>query len=88
MCKDRNEAVKKTLLTALRAIFDRNVQGSAFNKYSHTHLFMCRRLHLVLKCYLTLDMVDDIEAYYRENFVAPFLDSMITRVATPPTTDA
>ena len=26
-------------------------------------------------------MVNDIEAYYRENFVTPFLDSMITRVA-------
>ncbi|OAO11794.1 oligomeric Golgi complex subunit 2 [Blastocystis sp. ATCC 50177/Nand II] len=76
MCKDRNEAVKKTLLTALRAIFDRNVQGSAFNK----------RLHLVLKCYLTLNMVDAIEAYYRENFVAPFLDSMITREKVDGTT--
>ena len=88
MCKDRNEAVKKTLLTALRAIFDRNVQGSAFNKYPHTSFLMYRRLHLVLKCYLTLNMVDAIEAYYRENFVAPFLDSMITRVATHPNIDA
>ena len=33
-------------------------------------------------------MVDAIEVYYRENFVAPFLDSMITRVATHPNTDA
>ena len=80
MCKDRNETVKKTLLVALRSIFDRNVQGSAFNKCSLARCMTHRRLHLVLKCYLTLNMVSDIEAYYRENFVAPFLDSMITRV--------
>ena len=29
---------------------------------------------------MVLNMVSDIETYYRENFIAPFLDSMITRV--------
>lgn len=34
----------------------------------------------MLKSYVTLDMVEEIQRYYRENFVTPFLDTIITRV--------
>lgn len=80
MCKDRNDIVRNAVVSALRAIFDRTAQGSSFNKCFPSPLFIARRLHIVLKCYMVLNMVSDIETYYRENFIAPFLDSMITRV--------
>lgn len=80
MCKDRNDIVRNAVVSALRAIFDRAAQGNSFNKYFPASLLIARRLHLVLKCYMVLNMVSDIETYYRENFIAPFLDSMITRV--------
>lgn len=80
MCKDRNDIVRNAVVSALRAIFDRTAQGSSFSKCFPSPLFIARRLHIVLKCYMVLNMVSDIETYYRENFIAPFLDSMITRV--------
>ena len=67
-------------MSILRSVFDRNVQGSAFNEWVWRHRLTSRRLSLVLKSYVTLDMVEEIQRYYRENFVAPFLDTIITRV--------
>lgn len=41
---------------------------------------MPRKLTLVLKCYVVLDMVDTVQTYYRENFIIPYLEDVITRV--------
>lgn len=41
---------------------------------------MLRKLTLVLKCYVVLDMVDTVQTYYRENFIIPYLEDVITRV--------
>lgn len=80
MSKDRNDALRNSVVSILRSVFDRNVQGSAFNEWVWRHRLTSRRLSLVLKSYVTLDMVEEIQRYYRENFVAPFLDTIITRV--------
>ena len=69
MSKDRIDALRKSVINILRSVFDRNVQGNSYNK----------KLALVLKCYVLLDMVEDIQNYYRENFVVPFIDTIITR---------
>lgn len=39
-----------------------------------------RILSMILKCYVLLDMIDDVEVYYRENFIIPFIEPIITRV--------
>ena len=80
MSKDRNDALRNSVVSILRSVFDRNVQGSAFNEWVWRHRLTSRRLSLVLKSYVTLDMVEEIQRYYRENFVPPFLDTIITRV--------
>ena len=42
--------------------------------------FTHRKLSIVLKCYVVLDMVNDVQTYFRENYIIPFLDTLITRV--------
>ena len=81
MSKDRNDALRSSVVGILQSVFDRNVQGSAFNEWEREERFTSRQLSLVLKSYVTLDMVEEIQSYYRENFVAPFLDTIITRVS-------
>lgn len=56
------------------------VQGNSYNKFYFDNNLINRKLALVLKCYVLLDMVEDIQNYYRENFVVPFIDTIITRV--------
>ena len=80
MSKDRNDALRSSVVSILRSVFDRNVQGSTFNEWVWQDRLTPRKLSLVLKSYVTLDMVEEIQRYYRENFVAPFLDTIITRV--------
>ena len=80
MSKDRIDALRKSVINILRSVFDRNVQGNSYNKFYFDNNLINRKLALVLKCYVLLDMVEDIQNYYRENFVVPFIDTIITRV--------
>ena len=80
MSRDRVDALRKSVIGILRSIFDRNVQGNSYNKFSFDCSLINRKLVLVLKCYVLLDMVEDIQNYYRENYVVPFIDTIITRV--------
>ena len=82
MSKDRVENLRKSVISILRSVFDRNVQGNSYNKLDWSFQLIDRKLVLVLKCYVLLDMVEDIQTYYRENFVVPFIDTIITRVAS------
>ena len=66
MSKDRNDALRNSVVSILRSVFDRNVQGSAFNEWVWRHRLTSRRLSLVLKSYVTLDMVEEIQRYCRE----------------------
>lgn len=82
MSKDRVENLRKSIISILRSVFDRNVQGNSYNKLDWSFQLIDRKLVLVLKCYVLLDMVEDIQTYYRENFVVPFIDTIITRVTS------
>ena len=82
MSNDRVDALRKSVIGILRSVFDRNVQGNSYNKYIYDYSLIYRKLVLVLKCYVLLDMVEDIQNYYRENFIIPFIDTIITRVYT------
>ena len=43
-----------------------------------------RKLSIILKSYVILNMINETEQYYRENFITPFLDSVVTRVSPFP----
>lgn len=85
ICKDRADTLRKKVVNSLRQGFDRNVQGNTANPYSLSFPeLVSSKLTIILKSYVILNMIPEIEQYYQENFLSPFLDSVITRVSPFP----